>query len=453
MEKMEKKPGLLEKISFGMGDFSNNGIFTFVSTYLMFYYTDIAELNLPAISMILLIGRVVDALCSPVMGVIVDKTNTKYGKCRPFQALGMLPVCILMVILFSIPKNMGQTQKIAMALACYTLFSVIYAFINVPYSTMLNVLTDDNEQRISFNLFKNAGANLGAIFVTAATLKFVTLLSGDGKNGFAKTAIVFGVIFLAGAAACVINTRERVSAKEAKAESLKDSLKVVFSNKPWMLLCVVQFLTLTSYITRNQGTIYFAKYYLEKESISSVMLTLTSVVAVAFSLILPSIVKRTGTRFCVVAGDLLWCVSIGATWLVGKNALWIVVLHIIGSIGWSMATGMIFVMLTQTIDYAQWKTGKRPQGLFTSLLAFVQKMGVACAGVLCSQVLNWGNYVANQTPSPSAVWAIRLLFGGIPVVLSACCMILMGFYKIDKIYPQIEKDLKTENQRSINDRK
>ena len=173
---MKKEVGLVEKISFGLGDFAINGMFTFVSTYLMFYYTDVASLDLSAISLIILIGRVVDAACSPIMGAIVDKTNAKYGKCRPFVAAGILPACILMVLLFSLPEGMSSTGKVAMSIGVYVLFSITYPIMNVPYSTMLNVLSADNDQRISFNLFKNVGANMGATFVTAVTLKLAAVL-------------------------------------------------------------------------------------------------------------------------------------------------------------------------------------------------------------------------------------------------------------------------------------
>ena len=450
-KKMKEKVGMVEKISFGLGDFAMNGIFTFVSTYLMFYYTDVAHLELSAISLIILVGRVVDAACSPIMGAILDKTNTKYGKCRPFVAAAILPACILMVLLFSVPEGMSSTSKVMMSIGVYILFSIVYPIMNVPYSTMLNVLSADNEQRISFNLFKNVGANVGATFVTAVTLKLAAVFSKGGKNGFTGTSVVLGILFVAVTFICVRNVRERVFTQQKNAASLKDSLKVVAKNRPWQILCVVQFLTLSAYIIRNQGTIYYAKYYLEKESVSSLMLSMTSVIAFCFSFILPSIVKKYGLRFCVLVGNICWSISMAGTWLAGKNVVLIVGLHVLTSIGWSMATGMIFVMLTQTIDYGQWKTGKRPQGIFTSLLTFVQKIGVAVAGVLCSVILNAGHYVANQTAGPSAILAIRIMFGGIPLVTAVICMILMGFYRLDKIYPQIENDLKNgvtmENQK------
>ena len=326
-KKMNEKVGMVEKISFGLGDFAMNGIFTFVSTYLMFYYTDVAHLELSAISLIILVGRVVDAACSPIMGAILDKTNTKYGKCRPFVAAAILPACILMVLLFSVPEGMSSTSKVMMSIGVYILFSIVYPIMNVPYSTMLNVLSADNEQRISFNLFKNVGANVGATFVTAVTLKLAAVFSKGGKNGFTGTSVVLGILFVAVTFICVRNVRERVFTQQKNAASLKDSLKVVAKNRPWQILCVVQFLTLSAYIIRNQGTIYYAKYYLEKESVSSLMLSMTSVIAFCFSFILPSIVKKYGLRFCVLVGNICWSISMAGTWLAGKNVVLIVGLH------------------------------------------------------------------------------------------------------------------------------
>lgn len=438
---MKKEAGLFEKICFGLGDFSLNGIFTFVSTYLMFYYTDVACLSLPAISLIILIGRVVDAVGSPIMGAILDKTNTKYGKCRPFLAVAVLPACILMILLFSIPVGMSETGKVLMSIGVYVLFSIAYPIMNVPYSAMLNVLSADNKQRISFNLFKNVGANIGATFVTAVTLKLVALFSVGSKNGFTGAAFILGILFVTAMYTCTCNVRERAFVQQEDKMILKDSLKVAAKNRPWQILCMVQFLSLFAYIVRNQGTIYYAKYYLGNESVSSLMLSITSVIAFCFSFVLPTIVQKYGLRFCVIRGNICWAVAMAGSWMAGKNATMIVGLHVLASIGWSMATGMIFVMLTQTIDYGQWKTGKRPQGLFTSLLNFVQKVGAALAGVLCSVILTAGHYVANQAAVPSAILAIRILFCGIPLITAVICIILMNFYHLDEIYSQIEADL------------
>jgi sugar (glycoside-pentoside-hexuronide) transporter len=335
----------------------------------------------------------------------------------------------MMILLFSLPQGLSDGKKAAISIGIYALYSILYALMNVPYSTMLSVLSSDYNQRISFNLFKNVGANLGAVFVTATTLTFVSFFSKAGGNGFSKTAILFAVVFLIEILMCVVNTKERVTTQN-DSFSWKESVSAALKNRPWLILCGVQFLTLTSYVTRNQSTLYYAKYYLENETASSLMLTLNSVTAVGMSVILPSIVKKTGMKRCVITGNLIWSLAMLATWMVGKNMVPVIILHTIAAIGFSMATGMVFVMLSQTIDYAQQTTGIRPQGMFTSVLAFVQKMGVACAGLICSQVLAMGNYVANQESNSSAILAIRILFCGLPMILCICTMFLMSMYHL-----------------------
>lgn len=434
-------PGLLEKISFGLGDFSHNGIFTFVSTYLMFYYTDTVGLELGAISLILMIGRVVDAVVSPLVGLIVDKTETRFGKCRPFLATGIFPVCLLMIMMFSIPESLPPGGKTVMAIVVYSIYSIVYAYMNVPYSTMMTVITSDHRERISFNMFKNIGCNGGSILVTAAALGIVGIFSKDGKNGFAGAAIVFAILFFIGNMMCVLFTKERVKVEKSSSVSAKEFILVAKKNRPWCILCGVQFLTLIALISRNQGTIYYAKYYLHDETLSSLMLSITSVIAVVLSMVLPEIAKRAGLKFCTVLGNGIWCAAMIGTWFAGKNTILVLGLHIAASIGWSIATGMVFVMLSQTIDYGQWKTGKRPQGLYTSLISFVQKMGIALAGVLCSQILKAGGYVANSAADERVLMAIKIMFCGVPFIIAAGIIVLMTFYNLDKIYPQIEKEL------------
>lgn len=435
------RPGLLEKISFGLGDFSNNGMFTFVSTYLMFYFTDTLGMSLGAVTVILVAGRVADALFSIIMGQIVDRTETSMGKCRPFQALGILPSVLLMILMFSLPASISDSKKVLLAAGGYILFSIAYAFMNVPYSAALTVLTSDNNERISLNRFKLAGANLGGIFVTAATLRLVKFFEKNGISGFSGTSVFYGAVFFLGVFMCVAFTHERVHPPRSTIRSLREFVDSARVNQPWLVLCCVQFLAMTGFITRNQSTLYYAKYCLENESLSSFMLTLNPVIGVVISLLLPSAAKKTGLKACVVTGNLLWVFSMAGTWFFGQSTGGAILFHVVACVGWNVATCMIFVMISQTIDYAQWKTGKRPQGLFTSLVVFVQKLGIAGAGFLCSKILAIGGYAANQPASPATVLAIRVLFSLLPLVISLCILFTISFYHLDKIYPDIEQEL------------
>ncbi|GAA0268034.1 MFS transporter [Faecalicatena contorta] len=440
-------PSKLEKISFGLGDFSGNGIFTFVSTYLMFFYTDAAKLDLGAIGVILLAGRTVDAVFSPVMGFIVDRTDTRYGKCRPFIAAGILPVCLMMCALFYSPASFSEQGKVFYAAMIYVLFSLLYAFINVPYSTMLTVLSSRQEDRIVFNLFKNVGANCGGIFVTACTLWLVNELGNSKRQGFMLAAVLFGIIFLCSSLVCAAHVVERVKpGKGQEKNGILRSLKAAKDNRHWLVLCGVQFLSLTYMMVRNQGTLYYTKYYLGQEALSSLFLSIMPLASVAVAFVLPSIARRRGLRFCVRSGNILWCVSMAGTWAAGKNVTAAILFHMTASIGWAMATGMVFVMLSQVIDYSQWKTGVRPQGFLTSMIALVQKLGIACSGYICAFVLKLGGYQAGNAGGAETLFAIRVNFAGLPFLLSAAVIILISFYTLDEQYQEIESDLNRQQE-------
>ena len=438
----ETSPSLLEKMSFGLGDFSGNGIFTFVATYLMFFYTDVAKLDLKDIGIILLIGRSVDAIFSPVMGIIVDKVNTRYGKCRPFIGAAILPICLLMCALFYVPESLNGWGKSIYGAVIYVLFSLLYAFMNVPYSTLLTMVTHSPDERISFNLFKNVGANMGGIFVTACTLGLVSKLGGTQSSGFFRTAAVFAIIFLFCSLTCVKYVRERVRIEKNAGQGIVDAIKTAKLNNHWIILCCVQFLSLTYMMVRNQGTLYYAKYYLGQEWVGSLFLSIMPLASIGVAFILPVIAKKRGMRFCVGAGNGLWCLAMVGTYLAGKQIIAVVLFHIIASVGWAMATGMVFVMLSQVIDYSQWQTGNRPQGFLTSMIALVQKLGVACSGYICTVVLRLGGYEAGEKIEEGTAHAIRMNFAGIPFLLSMAVIVLISFYTLDKQYPDIAKELK-----------
>ena len=432
-------PGLTEKISYGIGDFANNGMFTFVSTYLMYYCTDQARLNMTFVSVILMLGSVVNAAFSPVMGILIDKVNGKFGKCRPFMAIGMLPACSLLILLFSIKGN-SRVNSIVILLV-YIAFNMAYAMENVPYTTLLTVITDDQKERISLNLFKNIGSNAGGIFVTAATLPLVSLFSGAGRNGYHDTALFFGILFFIGMFLCVIHTEERVG-QTASAEKRKMPFsRVIKEDGPWRILCVVQFLTMMMIIVRYSGSIYYAKYYLGNQFVSSAILTINSVICLLMAMVLPFMERRLGLKKLVVFGDGLYCIAMIGTALAGKSVMMILFFHCLSSVGFAMATGMIFVILSQTIDYAEWKTGVRPQELLTSLLAFAQKIGIGLAGLLSAQILKAGGYSADTALTASAVFSIKMLFWGLPLALSILIVIAMLFYQLDSSYPQMMQEL------------
>lgn len=429
-----------EKISYGMGDLACNTMFTAVSSFLMFFYTDIAGIGLAAVGTIMLIARIVDAITDPMMGMIVDKTNTKWGRGRPYVLWMAIPFAIISVLMFMSPAG-GADGKFAYALFTYVLFCVIYTALNIPYTAMLSNLTDNSNERLSFNMFKSIGSAAGGFVATGLTLVLANTLGGGNQaKGFPLAMAVYGVVAILLLVTCFVNTKERIM-PENDGISIRDSLKAVSRNRPWILLCLLAFLGFTGIIIRGQGAMYFAKYYLEQENAATILLSLSNLLSIPMAIMVPFVAKKIGKRNCILAGNGILGISFALAGLAGKNFPLILLFSILGTMGSNLAIGISFVMSADTVDYSEWKTGIRPQGLQTAGTGFMVKLGMAAAGVVAAAVMSRGGYVENVTQTAESIAAIRMNFIWIPVMISMVSIIIALFYDLDKKNDQILADL------------
>ena len=415
-----------EKISFGLGDFAINGMFTFVSSYLLYFYTDSVRLGLEAGGVILFLGRMADAFICIIAGNVVDRVDTRFGKCRPFLMAGIFPMTVMMCVLFFMP-DISDTKKLVYGCMIYVVFSVIYAFVNVPYSTMLSLVTTEKSERVSFNVYKNIGGNAGALFVTLFTLQMTDMLGGARNSGYLKTALLYAVFFLAGGMICVWNTKERKKKTmpgTRKECSWRESFRVAVKNRNWIIFIIIQFTGMLYMIIHNQGTFYYTKYYLECEKLNTVLLSLTPLLCVLCAFVLPILEKKIGMRKLLIYGHAIVGFSLIGTLAAGENIGAVVACGVLTSLGWSIATGMIFVMLTRLIDWSESESGLRPQGFMTSWMTFFMKMGVAAAGYVVPKILEWGGYVAGSPAAGQAIHAIRMNFIWIPAILAFSMAVL-----------------------------
>lgn len=419
-----------EKISYGLGDFASNGLFLFVSSYLMYYLSDVACLDLAVISRILIAGRIVDALASLLMGFVVDRTRSPMGRCRPYLLCGIWPVSVLFVLLFGMPE-LSASLKGLYGGTLYVAFCLVYAVMNVPFSTLMSLMTADAKERVQFNKYKCLGSNLGGVFVTATTMLFVTHLALNQRQGFLRTALLFAILFTIFMLICFFNTKERI--QPAVTENKPDIRKTLGSlkqNKPWILYCGIQFCQLTFMMMRQEATVYYAKYYLGRTELSAVLLTFMPVAAVLSAFLMPRAKRKWGARTCVLFGNGLSLLSILCTALCRQNWLGNLTFCLLSALGFSIGTGLVFVILTDTIDYGERLTGQRPQGIMTSILSFVQKIGIAVSGIICTQILSFAGYVPDAVPTKPVLAAIQIIFLLIPGILSLAGVLLAWVYPL-----------------------
>lgn len=431
---------MYKKICYGLGDLAVNGMFTFVSTYILFYYTDIEKISLATVGTALFLGRSMDAVFSVIVGGIVDRTQTKWGKCRPFLVWFGIPLGLMLIFLFAVP-DIGIYKGLYCGVT-YVLFSIFFSLVNVPYTTMASMISKRDDVRIQYNVLKMLGANLGGVLVTAFTLSIVQKNSAGFGHGYTKTACLYAVIAIAALLICAFVTKETVQTEQEEKMRIKEFGCIAKQNKNWLIFCVVMFFSLLYMTLHNQSTIYYMKYYLGKENLSSFILSMTPFICMLAALIMPPIASRVGMKATVCAGNLITIFALAGTWLAGRNEIPLLIFSILTSVGWAVSSSMIFVMLPQLIDYSEWKSGRRPQGLMSAIVTFLMKMGVAMAGFICPLILKCGGYTSEVEASESVLTAIRMAYIFIPLLLAVLVMVLMKFYSLDHVYGQIASELK-----------
>ena len=437
---MEQKAGKREILCYGIGDFACNGCFTIVSSFLMYFYTDVVKLDLGRVGAIILVSRMADALSCLGMGGLIDRTNTKWGRVRPYLAGIIVPLCLSMVALFYMP-DLTERGKTIYGYMTAVVFSVLYSGLSVSYSTMMTCMTKNSKERLGFNLTKNISANLGAFFVTSMTLFLVGQIGrGDAGKGFVGTMCAYGVLYTGIILVTFWNTKERVQVSQ-KRYSFSESLSVALKNRHWILLCVIEFFMLVGMTMRSQGTLYYAKYCLGQEGLGSVLLSISSFLAVPMMLVVTYLAKKIGKKRCLEYGNLLLLIGLAGMWMAKRSIGILIFFHVLASIGSGIASGMVFVMIAEVVDYSEYQTGKRPQGFLTSAVSLMMKLGVACAGFLAARILAWGGYAAGSEQSSQALKAIGINYIWMPAAIAVLSILATGLYTLDEEYPKVAEAL------------
>lgn len=437
--KQEKIPiTLKEKLSFGAGDFAINGMFTFISSYLLYFYTDSVRISLGNAGIILFTGRIADALASLLIGGIVDRTHIGRDRCKPYIKLFGPLAAALMCLLFFMP-DLSDGVKLLWGCLVYAVFSICHSVTNVPYTAMIAVISDRESSRMELNVFKNVGANTGAFFVTFSAAALIAYFGAVPGRGYLGTAVFYAVFFLAAILACVSNTRERVKGENSEKISLRRSAQAVFSNKNWIVFIVIQCAGMLYMIIHNQSIVYFANYYLGNECLSTIFFSLTPIMCVLAAPCMPILVKKIGMKKIMLLGHAMVAFSLVGTWVAGKNIPLVILCAVLTSLGWSIATGIIFVINAQFIDDAERKTGLRLQGFMTSIMTFFMKMGIAAAGYIGPWLLSLGGYEAGSVLSGRALAAVSTNYIFMPATVA---LVLTGVCAICEM-PSSERDVTT----------
>lgn len=426
-----------EKISYGFGDFACSMFWTLFSMYLLFFYTDVFGITAAAAGTMFLLTRFWDTISDPVMGMIADRTNSRWGKFRPYLLFVAVPFAIVGFITFTTP-HLSPDGKLIYAYITYTFMMLVYTAINIPYASMLGVITKDSADRTSLASFRLFGGFTGGLLVTATANSLVEYfkVNADLASAYQKTISIYAVLAAIFFILTFAGTKERLDPSVVKSSTFKEDLHDLIKNKPWfnMLGSAISVLVFNS--LRGTSILYYFRYFVGDQNIiffgkvsqgvlaSTFMSTgyITSLAGVGLAIPVSNKLGKKNTF--MLAGIICTVLSIFFFFLPPEQISMIFLINIIISISSSIVFPLIWAMYADVSDYSEWKTGHRATGLVFSSSSMAQKMGWTIGGAISGWILAVFGFEANAVQSAESILGIRLM---ISIFAAVGALLSVGF--------------------------
>jgi len=434
-----------EKFAYGLGDTASNFYFQAFNLFLAYYYIDILKLGEKASGTLLAVVPIAVAFLNPVIGMFADRTNSRWGKFRPYLLWGAVPYGVLGYVMFANP-SLGPGAKLAYAYVTYALVLVAYAAINTPYGALMGVMSPSSEDRTSLNSYRFACAFLGALLIGSLVpvLKdFLTPAGGSPADGFRNTMLIFAILSVGMFFFTFANTRERVTTAPQAQGNLGEDLRDLTRNWPWLVLCGVAIFNLMNTGLRNAAGIFYFKYCVRQESAIATFNLVGFLCFILGALATKWFTTRWSRRSLMIWLTLINGAAITACYFVSPQNLPVLyALNIIASFAAGPTPAIVWSLYADTVDYGEWKFGRRATGLLISAMVLIQKISLAVGGALIGWLLSYYGFVADAAQTPRAQHGIVLLFSLIPGVLAVGAGLVNILYSLDEPQvKQIERDL------------
>ena len=446
---------VVEKVGYGLGDTAANFIFQTMVMFQLAFYTDTFGITAAAAGTLLVVVRVWDAIFDPMMGVIADRTETRWGKYRPWVLWTALPFGIMGFLTFMTPE-MGAGGKLVYAYLTYIVLMMVYSANNLPYSALSGVMTGDLGERTSLSSYRFVCAMLAQLVIQGLALPMVHHFGqGNNAKGYQVTIGIFSALAVALFLITFATTRERIQPPPGQKATVGQHFADLLRNGPWLAMFI---LTLVLFITLSmRGSVvpYYFNYYVDKESLArllgtlgmdatadagkivslgfsvfNVLGTLATIVAIFFS---KPLAIRFGKRNVFVAG-------LGATVLLTAAfvclppgaATLMFACEILRQFAYGFTIPLLWAMMADVADFSEWKTGRRATAIVFSAIVFALKAGLGFGGAITGYVLSLYGYVPNVAQGASALDGIRFTMSIFPAITFAICAVCLLFYGIDK---------------------
>lgn len=447
-------PGFGEKVCYGLGDFASCIMYVGTQAFLLFYYTEYCDVNIAVVSTIFLVSRFFDGLSDLVMGYIVDRTHSPYGKTRVWILRMIVPFFACSVLLFAVPPSLGDVGTIVYIFVTYNLMiTVVYTAINLPYGALTTLISKDSYERSIVTIFRVVLASLGGMLTTVVTIPLVRFF-GDDRMAWMYTFMVLGGVAAFLFALTFISCQERVVADNKKSEPelpLTEKLRNLFRNKYWCMLTLMLLLFFGADIIAGAANIYYYKYFLKDPQYIGIFTAINTVLRLGLMIaVLPFFMKRFGKRNSLMLAIIFIAAGYGVRYLDPYSVPINYFSTVLIGLGQGFSYALLWGMVPDTVDYGEYVTHHRAEGLVYSGASFATKVANGIGTVLAGFVINLGGYVNNaETQTDTALSAILFASSGVPVIVFAIGFAILYFYRLDDELPEVVRTLKerhTQNQ-------
>ncbi|MCI0513963.1 MFS transporter [candidate division KSB1 bacterium] len=427
-----EKLTIREKLGFSAGEYAGSVVWQALMYFLPIFYTDTFGLTAATVSTMFLVVRLFDAANDPIMGMIADRTQTRWGKFRPYLLWFCVPYGLGTVLMFTTP-DFGATGKIIYAYATYTLMMMIYTAMMIPYNTLIGVISPDSRERTSVASYKFVFAYAAGASIQALVLPLVEKLgAGDQARGYTLTMAIFSMLCIMVIIIAFLSVKERVKPDPAQKSSLKQDLTDLTHNKPWLILAAVCVATLVYVAIRSSVIMYYFKYYIRDEKAAGPFMVAGTLAVMIGVLPTKWLSKKVGKKNLYIGSMIIVTLASAGFFMAGPDDLiWLYAMQIIFSLASGPSMPLLWSMLADAADYSEWKNHRRATGLVYSAATFSQKMGFSIGGALSMLVLSMFGYVAGVRQTAAALFGIRLSLSLIPAAIAVLAIIALLFYHLD----------------------
>jgi len=459
---------LKEKIGYGFGDMASSMFWKLFGSYLMIFYTDVFGLPAAVVGTLFLVTRVWDSAFDPIVGVVADRTHSRWGKFRPYLLFLAIPFSVIGVLTFVTPP-FGDNGKLVYAYVTYSLMMMVYSAINVPYASLLGVMSDNPKERNTLSTYRMAFAYIGSFIALLLFMPMVNFWSGHSKEiaaqqqgwtiAVAVIAVMCALLFIG----CFAFTRERVKALHEKQAPLKEDLKDLWKNRPWWILLGAGVAALVFNSIRDGATVYYFKYFIVEEDfqtisffgvsfvLSGLYLSVGQIANIAGVILAAPVSNRIGKKQTYMGSMAIATVlSILFFWFDKDNLALIFTFQILISICAGSIFPLLWSMYADCTDYSELKTGNRATGLIFSSSSMSQKFGWAIGSALTGWLLSYFGFVANEVQQAEAIQGIKMFMSFLPAAGTLLSIVFISMYPLsEKKMLEISAALKSRRAETV----